>query len=210
MPASASFLGCAAGRRKADHSVPIRFGSLADHSERRSAARACAQVCRAAYTTATMVRMEREIVSRMQEGNFALDKRPAINEAKDRAELLNRHPQMNEAQHKAAEQILPARRRLSVWTALLVQRRRVSYSSDARQRVFALPGIPTRGYIQSAVCPKCVENHDSSTWHAELGRPAEAHRTHATQDRPGPALPSMWHDNQVHRRCRPKYNPISI
>lgn len=58
------------------------------------------------YTTTAMVRMERDIVSRMQDGNFALEKRPAINEANARAEVLSRHPQLNEAQHKAADQIL--------------------------------------------------------------------------------------------------------
>ena len=64
------------------------------------------------YTTAAMVRMEREIVSRMQEGNFALENRPAINEAKDRTELLSRHPQLNEAQGKAAEQILASQEKI--------------------------------------------------------------------------------------------------
>ena len=64
------------------------------------------------YTTAAMVRMEREIVSRMQDGNFALENKPAINEAHARAELLRRHPQLNEAQHKAAEQILASQEKI--------------------------------------------------------------------------------------------------
>ena len=64
------------------------------------------------YTTAAMVRMEREIVSRMQSGNFALENSPELNEAKSRAELLSRHPQLNGAQQKAAEQILASQEKI--------------------------------------------------------------------------------------------------
>ena len=64
------------------------------------------------YTTAAMVRMEREIVSRMQDGNFALENKPAINEAQARAEVLSRHPQLNEAQGKAADQILASQEKI--------------------------------------------------------------------------------------------------
>ena len=64
------------------------------------------------FTTAVMVQMEREIVSRMQEGNFALENKPPINEAKGRAEVLSRHSQLNDAQHKAAEQILASQERI--------------------------------------------------------------------------------------------------
>ena len=64
------------------------------------------------YTTAAMIRMEREIVSRMQDGNFALENKPAINEAKTRAEVLSRHPQLNDAQHKAADQILASQEKI--------------------------------------------------------------------------------------------------
>ncbi len=64
------------------------------------------------YTTATMIRMEREIVSRMQNGNLALEKSPAIQKAKERTELLTRHPQLNDAQHRAAEQILASKEKI--------------------------------------------------------------------------------------------------
>ena len=64
------------------------------------------------YTTAAMVQMERAIVDRMQEGNFALERQPAIQEAKDRAELLGRHSQLNDAQHKAADQILASQEKI--------------------------------------------------------------------------------------------------
>lgn len=64
------------------------------------------------YTTAAMVRMEREIISRMQDGNFRLEQRPEINAKKDREELLRRHPQLNKAQHEAAEQILGSQEKI--------------------------------------------------------------------------------------------------
>ena len=64
------------------------------------------------YTTAAMVRLEREIVSRMQNGNFALESRPELSEAKLRAELFNRHSQLNDAQQKAAEQILASQEKI--------------------------------------------------------------------------------------------------
>ena len=64
------------------------------------------------YTTAAMVRMEREIISRMQDGNFRLEQRPEINTKKDRDELLRRHPQLNKAQHEAAEQILASQEKI--------------------------------------------------------------------------------------------------
>jgi conjugative relaxase-like TrwC/TraI family protein len=64
------------------------------------------------YTTAAMVRMEREIVSRMQNGNFALENRPELSEARSRAELFSRHSQLNGAQQKAAKQILASQEKI--------------------------------------------------------------------------------------------------
>jgi conjugative relaxase-like TrwC/TraI family protein len=64
------------------------------------------------YTTAAMVRMEREIVSRMQNGNFALEGSPELSEATSRAQLLSRHAQLNDAQQKAAEQILASQEKI--------------------------------------------------------------------------------------------------
>ena len=56
------------------------------------------------YTTAAMLRMERETVSRMQEGNrqdyFALS------DERTRVETLNRHPELNATQQRATDQIL--------------------------------------------------------------------------------------------------------
>jgi conjugative relaxase-like TrwC/TraI family protein len=64
------------------------------------------------YTTTAMVRMEREIVSRMQNGNFALESKPELSEAKSRAELLSRHSQLNDAQQKAVEHILASQEKI--------------------------------------------------------------------------------------------------
>ena len=88
------------------------------------------------YTTAAMLRMEREIVSRMQNGNFVLETKPAISEAKDRDALLGRHPQLNQAQNRS----LPAGRRSSGWTALPGQARRPRLPSCARERKPAVTG----------------------------------------------------------------------
>ena len=83
----------------------------ADHSEFQTAEHAPKSAGRQ-FTTTAMIQMERAIVARMQEGNFTLEKRPAIHEAKDRAELLGRHPQLNHAQHKAADQILASQEKI--------------------------------------------------------------------------------------------------
>ena len=64
------------------------------------------------YTTAAMVRMEREIVSRMQEGSWHLETSTSVAERQSRAELLSRHPQLNEAQLKAADQILASHEKI--------------------------------------------------------------------------------------------------
>ncbi len=64
------------------------------------------------YTTAAMVRMEREIVSGMQNGKFALENSTELSEAKSRAELLSRNSQLNGAQQKAAEQILASQEKI--------------------------------------------------------------------------------------------------
>jgi conjugative relaxase-like TrwC/TraI family protein len=64
------------------------------------------------YTTAAMVRMEREIVARMQEGN-----RPGVNDAmfvspQVRIAMQDRHPELNASQHQAVEQVFISREKL--------------------------------------------------------------------------------------------------
>ena len=83
----------------------------ADHSEFQTANHALKSAGRQFITTA-MIQMERAIVDRMQEGNFALERQPAIQEVKARAELLGRHPQLNDAQHTAADQILASQEKI--------------------------------------------------------------------------------------------------
>ena len=55
------------------------------------------------YTTAAMLRMERETVSRMQAGNRK--DRFALSEERIRVETLSRHPELNGTQQKAVNQI---------------------------------------------------------------------------------------------------------
>ena len=64
------------------------------------------------YTTAAMDRMEREIISRMQNGNLALERSPALTEEKARAEVLSHHPQLNASQQRAADQILASQEKI--------------------------------------------------------------------------------------------------
>jgi conjugative relaxase-like TrwC/TraI family protein len=56
------------------------------------------------YTTAAMLRMERETISRMQEGNH--QDRFALSDERTRVETLNRHPELNGTQQRATDQIL--------------------------------------------------------------------------------------------------------
>ena len=64
------------------------------------------------YTTAAMDRMEREIVSRMDRGNWHLETSTPIVEKPSRTEVLSRHPQLNSSQQKAAEQILTSHEKI--------------------------------------------------------------------------------------------------
>ncbi len=64
------------------------------------------------YTTAAMDRMEREIVSRMDRGNWHLETSTPIAEKPSRTDVLSRHPQLNSSQQKAAEQILTSHEKI--------------------------------------------------------------------------------------------------
>jgi conjugative relaxase-like TrwC/TraI family protein len=55
------------------------------------------------YTTATMLRMEKETVARMQEGNR--QDRFAMSEERIRTETLSRHPELNGSQRLAADEV---------------------------------------------------------------------------------------------------------
>ena len=58
------------------------------------------------YTTAALDRMELEIVSRMDRGNWQVETSSPIAETSLRGEVLSHHPQLNPSQQKAADQIL--------------------------------------------------------------------------------------------------------
>ena len=64
------------------------------------------------YTTAAMLRMERETIGRMREGNTVQPNRPALVEEKTRTETIERNPMLNLSQRKAAEEIFESRERI--------------------------------------------------------------------------------------------------
>jgi conjugative relaxase-like TrwC/TraI family protein len=64
------------------------------------------------YTTAAMLRMERETIGRMREGNTVQPNRSALVEEKTRTEAIERNPMLNPSQRKAAEKIFESRERI--------------------------------------------------------------------------------------------------
>jgi ATP-dependent exoDNAse (exonuclease V) alpha subunit len=64
------------------------------------------------YTTAAMVRMEREIVARMQEGNRRGVNDPMFVSPQVRIAVQDRHPELNASQLQAVEQIFLSREKM--------------------------------------------------------------------------------------------------
>ena len=64
------------------------------------------------YTTAAMLRMEREIVTRMQDGNQRGTNDPMLVDARIRIATEDRHPELNASQHQAVEQIFLSREKM--------------------------------------------------------------------------------------------------
>ncbi len=64
------------------------------------------------YTTAVMVRMEREIVSRMQEGNRRDYSDPMLVSPQVRIATEDRHPELNASQHQAVDEIFLSREKV--------------------------------------------------------------------------------------------------
>ncbi|HEX4066731.1 MAG TPA: MobF family relaxase [Acidobacteriaceae bacterium] len=64
------------------------------------------------YTTAEMIRLEKETISRMREGNQrSVDNSPLVR-SESGATVLDRHPEMNAAQRSAVREILDSREQL--------------------------------------------------------------------------------------------------
>jgi ABC-type glutathione transport system ATPase component len=64
------------------------------------------------YTTATMLRMEREIIGHMQEGNRRGYNDPTLVPAHIRVETEDRHRELNAGQRQAVEEVLLSRERI--------------------------------------------------------------------------------------------------
>src|ERR1700722_17865548 len=64
------------------------------------------------YTTALMVRMEREIVGRMQEGNRRDNSDPMLVSPQVRIATEDRHPELNASQRQAVDEIFLSREKV--------------------------------------------------------------------------------------------------
>jgi conjugative relaxase-like TrwC/TraI family protein len=64
------------------------------------------------YTTAAMLRMEKETVARMQEGNRAALGNAPLVEPRPRTEIIERHSHLNQTQRTAADQILQSQEKI--------------------------------------------------------------------------------------------------
>ena len=63
-------------------------------------------------TTAAMVRMEREIVGQMQQGNQRGYGDPMLLEGRERFDTLDRHPELNRSQQEAVREVFAAREKI--------------------------------------------------------------------------------------------------
>ncbi len=63
-------------------------------------------------TTAQMVRMEREIVGQMQQGNRRGYQDPMLLEGRERFDTLERHPELNRSQQEAAREVFASREKI--------------------------------------------------------------------------------------------------
>jgi conjugative relaxase-like TrwC/TraI family protein len=64
------------------------------------------------YTTATMVKMEREILAHVEKGNRRGYDDPMLVEGRTRIETEDRHPQLNAAQREAVDQVFLSREKI--------------------------------------------------------------------------------------------------
>ncbi len=63
-------------------------------------------------TTAQMVRMEREIVGQMQQGNRRGYDDPMLLQGRERFDTLERHPELNRSQQEAAREVFASREKI--------------------------------------------------------------------------------------------------
>ncbi len=64
------------------------------------------------YTTAVMLRIERETIARMREGNQVQPNQPALVDDRTRAEAIGRNPQLNQSQQRAAAEIFESKEKI--------------------------------------------------------------------------------------------------
>ena len=86
------------------------------------------------FTTTAMVRMEREIISRMQEGNRRDYGDPMLVSPQVRISTEDRHPELSASQRQAVDDILVSREKSWVWMALRAPARRQLCPLSAKAR----------------------------------------------------------------------------
>jgi len=94
----------------------ITYGQVRQEFERRMQAgefrEAQASVRGPQITTAHMVRMEREIVGQMQQGNRRGYQDPMLLQGRERFDTLGRHPELNRSQQEAAREVFASREKI--------------------------------------------------------------------------------------------------
>jgi hypothetical protein len=64
------------------------------------------------YTTAEMVRLEKEVIGRMQEGNVRGPRDPMLVSEEQRIGIENRHPELNVSQRQAVNEVFRSREKI--------------------------------------------------------------------------------------------------
>jgi conjugative relaxase-like TrwC/TraI family protein len=91
----------------------ITYSHVRQEFERRmQAGEAQASVRGPQITTAQMVRMEREIVGQMQQGNRRGYQDPMLLQGRERFDTLERHPELNRSQQEAAREVFASREKI--------------------------------------------------------------------------------------------------
>ena len=110
------------------------------------------------YTTAVMVRMEREIVGRMQEGNRRDYSDPMLVSPHVRIATEDRHPELNASQRQAVDEIFLSREKVVALDGIAGAGKTTTLSVDPRRRGGrGLPGVRLRAHL-----PRGAETRGSS------------------------------------------------
>jgi hypothetical protein len=105
------------------------------------------------YTTAEMVRVEREVISRMQEGNVRGPRDPMLVSQELHIGIENRHPALYVSQHQAVDEVFHSREKI-VGVDGIAGAGKTTALSVVREGAEA-EGLPSR--MIRAHIPRCAE-----------------------------------------------------